>query len=122
MSMISAWFLLVLLLLPPAEMRMARVIAGEAGVGDSCPRAAKVAIAHMLGEGRNGIFYADAAPDAVAVEIALNWRALEDPTPTARFILSREDAESGVLDVGREVGRWPCAGGALELRAYEAVR
>jgi len=105
--------------LTPDQYHIATIVAGESGI---CPRPAQAAIAHMYEDDRNRIFFASEQPSTDVLGLVLNLENELDETPTARFIVSREDHESGVLDVGREVGRWPCAGGALELRAYEAVR
>lgn len=120
MNALLAALLLLASILSPAEYHMARTIAGETGVNGACPREVKVLIAHMIGTGRSGAWYGDATPDAEALDVAHNWRSEPDPCPTARFLLSREDVESGVLAdaLGPEVGRWACANG-YELRALE---
>jgi len=117
--MTTAWMLLVLLLLPPFQLQTARIIAGESGTGGACPREVQVLIAKLRARQPEQTWYARADPDAGIIGIVTNIDNLVDPCPTAAFLLSREDAESGVLDgmLGAEVGRWECAGG-LELRAY----
>jgi hypothetical protein len=119
-------FLLALgLSVTPMQMRIARIVAGEAGVGDSCPRAAKTLIVQMIASGRAPVEYwrGDAEPDMEATEAARCGAEEASVAPTAKYLLSDADVASGALDgqLGAEIATFDC-GEIGRLHAFEARR
>lgn len=98
---------------------LAHVLAGE---GSVCGFWAMVGIAYAYTTGRAGPFYGWQTPTDMATFVSRWWFLYPDPTPAARFFVSREDLQKAsvrafTLDRGPPLAVWECAGN-LALYAF----